>query len=181
MNQVTPDFVLLGLLAAQPCHGYQLLDVFRQPDQLGQVWNMSKSQLYAVLKRLEKNTWIEGQEEVVGDTPPRTVYTLTAVGQEQLEKWLGEQQPSASMRRIRVEFLSRLYIARLLKLPTLSIVRAQQAACMERRDQLIAERDGSKPGIGYLAVDLVIMQLNAVLQWITRCELVPQGLDEDDE
>jgi DNA-binding PadR family transcriptional regulator len=180
MNQLTPDFVLLGLLAAQPCHGYQLLDVFRQPDQLGQVWNMSKSQLYAVLKRLEKNAWIDGREEVVGDTPPRTVYSLTAAGEEQLETWLWEKLPSSSVRRVRVEFLSRLYIARLLNQPTIPIVHAQQATCLERRDQLMAERNATKPGIGFLAVDLVIMQLNAVLQWITRCELIPQGLDDEE-
>jgi hypothetical protein len=30
------------------------------------------------------------------------------------------------------------------------------------------------PGVGYLALDLVIAQLDAVLQWIDRCELVPK-------
>jgi len=180
MEQLTPDFVLLGLLAAQPCHGYQLLDIFRQPDQLGRVWNLSNSQIYAVLKRLETKASIVGQEMVVGDAPPRTVYTLTPAGQEQLEGWLYESQPSASIRRIRVEFLSRLYITRLLNIPSIQIVHAQRAACLQRREMLIEERDQSEPGMGVLTLELVIAQLDAVLQWITRCELVPQGLDEEE-
>ncbi len=180
MNQLTPDFVLLGLIAYQPCHGYQLLDVFRQPDQLGQVWNLSKSQLYAVLKRLEKKAWIVGEEVYVGDTPPRTVFTLSPRGRSHLEDWLQDPNPSASIRRVRVEFLSRLYIARLLNIPTLPIVRAQQNICRQRREQLIAERENSVAGIGFLAVDFVITQLDALLQWITRCELIPQGLDDEE-
>ena len=54
MSQLTPDETLLGLLAAQTRHGYELQECFRDPAQLGEVWNLSTSQLYAVLKRLEQ-------------------------------------------------------------------------------------------------------------------------------
>jgi len=53
MATITPDETILGLLAVRERHGYDLLDCFRDPSQLGEVWNLSTSQLYAVLKRLE--------------------------------------------------------------------------------------------------------------------------------
>lgn len=175
MEQLTPDWVILGLLAAQPCHGYQLLDTFRQPDQLGRVWHLSTSQLYAVLKRLEQKGWIEGQAILSGEMPPRTEYTLTPMGQQQLDQWLYEPSPSPSVRRVRVEFLSRLYIARLLNLPTAQIVSAQKKACQEQKQLLMEQQTQGLPGMGLLALEFVIFQLEAVLQWIDRCEIVPQG------
>lgn len=175
MEQLIPDRVILGLLAAQPCHGYQLLDIFRQPEQLGHVWNLSNSQIYAVLKRLETKAWIVGQERVIGNAPPRTVYNLTPAGQQQLDQWLYEPSPSPSIRRVRVEFLSRLYIARLLNLPTAQIVSAQKKACQEQKLLLMEKQTQGLPGIGVLALEFMIFQLGAVLQWIDRCEIVPQG------
>lgn len=179
MEQLTPDHVLLGLLAAEPCHGYQLIDIFRQEEQLGRVWQMSNSQIYAVLKRLEKKYWIVGQEKVIGEAPPRTIYTLTDIGRAELENWLYISEPSASIRRIRVEFLSRLYIARLLNSPSTQIVHAQKAACLQRREVLLAQRDQGEQGMAVLALEFIIAQLDAVLQWIERCDLVPQGLEDE--
>ncbi|NJL53976.1 PadR family transcriptional regulator [bacterium] len=60
MTQLVPDEVILGLLAVEACHGYQLLDHFRSPAALGRVWNLSTSQLYAVLKRLDRLGYIAG-------------------------------------------------------------------------------------------------------------------------
>jgi DNA-binding PadR family transcriptional regulator len=177
MTSLTPDETLLGLLAANARHGYQLLDCFRDPSQLGEVWNLSTSQLYAVLKRLSAQELITGHEIASADAPVRTEYTLTEAGRARLERWLHETCPSASIRAVRVEFLSRLYIARLLNIPTIPIVRAQKAACRQKRIELIEQRVLIEPGIGFLAVELVIAQLDAVLQWIDRCELVPKDME----
>lgn len=181
MSQLTPDEVLLGLLAAQPSYGYQLLEHFRDSAHLGQVWNLSTSQLYAVLKRLEQQGLIDGRAIEVTDAPTRTEYTLTAAGRNQFEKWLHNSSPSSSVRRVRVEFLSRLYIARLLNQPTTAIVWHQKMACITAHRHLLTQRDQTSPGIGYLAVELQIAQLGAILQWIDRCELVPFNEEELDE
>lgn len=181
MSQLTPDEVLLGLLAAQVSHGYQLLEHFREPAKLGHVWNLSTSQLYAVLKRLEQQGHITGQIVEGSDAPTRTEYHLTAAGQTRFETWLYNPSPSSSVRRVRVEFLSRLYLARLLNRPTTAIVQFQKAACVTSYHQLLTQRDQSAPGIGYLALELQIAQLGAILQWIDRCELVPLNQEELDE
>lgn len=178
MTSPTPDETILGLLAADARHGYQLLECFRDPAQLGEVWQLSTSQLYAVLKRLAAAGLIMGQEIESPHAPPRTEYRLTEAGRERLYAWLHEPQPSASIRRVRVEFLSRLYVARLLNLPTIPIVQQQKAACHNQRAELVIQRDRMQPGVGYLALELVIAQLDAVLQWIDRCELVPKDTGE---
>lgn len=171
MSQPTPDETLLGLLAVQPRHGYQLLACFHDADELGRVWNLSTSQLYAVLKRLAGQGLIAGSEVEAAHAPARTEYELTPAGRERLQAWLYEPSPPASIRRVRVEFLSRLYVARLLNLPTVPIVRAQKAACRREYEARLAERDRSAPGVGFLALELHIAQLAAVLQWIDRCEM----------
>lgn len=181
MSQLTPDEVLLGLLAVQPSHGYQLLEHFRDPARLGQVWNLSTSQLYAVLKRLEQQRLIVGKAVEANDAPTRTEYELTAAGRTRFEAWLHNPSPSSSVRRVRVEFLSRLYIARLLNTPTATLVGYQKAACMASHHHLLTQRDQTAPGIGYLAVELQMAQLGAILQWIDRCELVPFNQEELDE
>jgi DNA-binding PadR family transcriptional regulator len=171
MNALTPDETILGLLAAQPQHGYQLLEIFNDPDQLGLVWNMSTSQLYAVIKRLERQGFISGREVLTENAPPRTEYALTETGQSQLGAWLEEAYPSASVRRVRVEFLSRLYIARLLERPTASIVARQRQMCeLERARHLHSRQSRNPQGMGWLTSEFVVAQLEAILQWIDRCE-----------
>ena len=98
MASLTPDDTLLGLLAANARHGYQLLDCFRDPAQLGEVWNLSTSQLYAVLKRLSAQGLITGDEIPSEDAPTRTEYRLTLAGSKRLESWLHEACPSPSRR-----------------------------------------------------------------------------------
>jgi DNA-binding PadR family transcriptional regulator len=180
MSSITPDETLLGLLAAQARHGYQLLECFRNPAELGEVWNLSTSQLYAVLKRLASQGLIRGESMESPDAPTRMEYDLTESGRARLEAWLHDDQPTASIRRVRVEFLSRLYIARLLNLPTIGIVNRQKAVCRRKHAELLLQRNEFPPGVGFLALELMIAQLEAVLGWIDRCELVPRDLGEDE-
>lgn len=173
MATLTPDETLLGLIAIRPRHGYELIEAFRDDAALGAIWKMSTSQIYAVLNRLERQSLITGHTVESENAPNRTEYWLTPAGRQRLDAWLHEPRPSASIRRVRVEFLSRLYIARQLQVPTMPIVLRQQATCeaeSERLSNLLAQHPA---GMGYLAQELVIAQLDAVLSWIARCEPVP--------
>lgn len=170
MASLTPDETILGLLAAQSRHGYDLLEYFRSSQHLGRVWNLSTSQIYAVLKRLQREGWLVGRELISANAPARTEYALTEAGKERLLAWLYESQPSASIRRIRVEFLSRLYIAQQLNLVIEPIVRCQREACQRQHRELAAARRDAESGMDVLALDLNISQIEAVIGWIERCE-----------
>ncbi len=169
MPKLTPEPVFLGLLEAQTSYGYHLLDQFRSTEQLGRIWNLGTSQLYAILKRLEREELIEGREESRPDAPMRTVYWLTDRGRELLYRWLNEPNPSASTRNIRTEFLSRLHIADLLGQPTTDIVEAQKQACLRYRESLIAEHSDSVGRITGLALDLRRRELDVILEWLDTC------------
>lgn len=172
MSKLSPDAVVLGLLAAQSCHGYHLLDHFRDAERLGTIWSLSTSQLYSILKRLERAEAIDGREEASEDAPIRTVYWLTEAGRERLHTWLNDPAPSASTRAIRTEFLSRLYLCRLLNHPTDDIIQAQRTACLAHRDDLVTERDALPQGAGYLSVDLRVREMDEIIDWLDEAKSI---------
>lgn len=170
MSNPVPDQVILGLLKIQPSHGYDLLERFQSKDQLGHIWRLSTSQLYAVLKRLEESGAIQGIEVANPDAPPRREYQLLPVGEQQLTAWLEEEQPSASLHRIRVFFLSRLFIARQIDHPVHTIFHNQIKACQKQRDKFLKDLDTARNEITKLTLDLVVNQLSAVIEWLKHQE-----------
>ncbi len=170
MSALTPDETILGLLAANSRHGYELLACFTDPAQLGRVWRISASQIYNVLKRLEGKGWIVGHKLEVENAPPRTEYQITPAGYDRLLEWLHDPNPSASIRRIRVEFLSRLFIAQLLNIAADAIVQRQRAACQRQLSLLNAQLRETPAGLARLSLELHIAQLEAILACLERCE-----------
>lgn len=156
---------------ATPQHGYQLLETFQNPSALGRVWKLSTSQLYAVLKRLHERGFIRGEEALSADAPPRTVYHITLSGQAHMQAWLDEARPSPSVRRVRVECLSRLYVARLLDVSIPDILQHQKTTCEHKYQQLIAQRQPNDSSTGSLALELEIAQMEAILGWITQMQM----------
>ena len=173
MKRLTPDEVLLGLLKAQPAHGYELLEWFRSPQHLGRIWKMSTSQLYAVLKRLEESGLITGRVLPGSDAPSRTEYALTDQGNVRLMQWLNDPHPPISIHRIRVLFLSRLYIASLLDISTDTIITEQLTACEEHRQRLQTELDKAETDIETLTLTFMIGQFDAVIRWLKTCQTEP--------
>lgn len=167
MRRLTPDHVVLGLIEAQPrSHGYSLLKHFRSPECLGGIWKLNTSQLYAVLKRLEHQEWLAGTEEAAEGAPMRTVYWLTEQGHTAFYSWLTEPAPSASTRSIRTEFLSRLYLARLLNHPTDEIVGAQQMACRTNLERIGSQVAQAQSEIETLRLGLRQREMETVLAWL---------------
>jgi DNA-binding PadR family transcriptional regulator len=179
MKRLTPDEVLLGLLNAQPAHGYELLEWFRSPQHLGRIWKMSTSQLYAVLKRLEESGLITGRVLPSSDAPSRTEYALTDRGEQRLMDWLNDPHPPISIHRIRVLFLSRLYIASLLDIPTDTVIARQLATCEEHRQRLQAELTRAQTDVETLTLNFMIGQFDAVILWLKTCQAEPLRISQE--
>jgi len=167
-----PDDVVLGLLKSQPAHGYELLAYFRDNSKLGRIWTMSTSQLYAVLKRLEVEEYISGSQVEVPDAPPRVMYSLTKMGEDRLLAWLYDQDPPVSIHKIRVMFLSRLYIALLLQLPFEDVVNQQNLILQNRLKILENEKLILTTQIENLAVELMIRQIESAISWLQYCKSI---------
>ncbi|QRN82303.1 PadR family transcriptional regulator [Chloroflexota bacterium] len=173
MSRLSPDEVILGLLLAAPSYGYELLDRFRDSDHLGRIWNMSTSQIYAVLKRLESEGAITGHPIPQPEAPPRMVYHLTSKGEGRLMAWLAETNPPVSIHRIRIVFLSRLYIATLLDLPTEEIIQRQISVCERQLVKIQANIGSSSSSVEIMTLQFVAGQLEAALDWLNHCKAFP--------
>jgi DNA-binding PadR family transcriptional regulator len=165
-RDASPQPVLLGLLMSQPKHGYELHQEFSR--ELGGVWQIGLSQLYAQLKQLEEAALVEAISEAQPNRPPRKVYHLTLEGRAVFEDWV--HQPTPYLRHIRVEFLARLYFFRQLSMPGLEqLVAEQKQVCqsqIERFDQLAAETGDP---FRRCVLEFRCGQLQAVVLWLERC------------
>lgn len=164
----TPDELILALLRARPQHGYQLLEAFHDPARLAHIWKMSTAQIYAVLKRLERDGEIRGVAVESANAPTRTEFHITAQGEARLMAWLGEAHLSSSIRRIRVEFLSRIYAADVLELPIAPLVARQHAACVDELERLQNALADAPSASAALALSLQLAQMEAVITWMMQ-------------
>jgi PadR family transcriptional regulator, regulatory protein AphA len=167
---LSPQPVLLGLLMSRPRHGYELYQEFEA--QLGRVWQLGMSQLYAQLHQLEQASLVAAHTEAQAGRPPRKVYHLTAQGREAFDAWL--RQPTPYLRHLRVEFLARLYFYRALSLPGVEeLVGAQKEVCQAQMLRFARLAAGEEDDFRRLVLEFRQGQLQAVLQWLDRCLEIP--------
>jgi DNA-binding PadR family transcriptional regulator len=170
MKRLVPDEVVLGLLKHKPSHGYELLKWFNSPEYLGRIWTMSNSQIYAVLKRLEDQNAIVGKEVSTQNAPNRVEYHIKKFGEDMLRVWLYASKPSASIHRIRVEFISRLFIAELLGLSKEPVIQHQKTACECVLEKIKQKKSLTESPTEELTLNFVIGQLESALNWLAGCE-----------
>lgn len=164
---------LLGLLYGKPGHGYDLHRTVLA--DLGEVWHLSQSQAYAILKRLESQGDIAAKEIQQAKRPARQLLRMTAQGRRRFLKWLATPN-GGSTRAIRMEFVTRLYFLRALMPDRVNSAIDQQmgeaALHLERlrraRAALATEKVYSR-----MSLDLRIRQLEVVLEWLADCRTRP--------
>jgi PadR family transcriptional regulator AphA len=84
----------LGLLKYGPLSGYDLNKAFQSSVQ--HFWNTEQSQIYRVLHQLAANGWVEVETIVQADLPNKKLYSLTAAGHAELQRWLVTPSPLAT-------------------------------------------------------------------------------------
>src|SRR6266478_6429111 len=92
-------YALLGILAKDQRHGYDLKDAFEE--SVGDFWTVNYGQIYRTLDRLERDGLVEWHQEPQERRPDRKVYRITPKGRTELEQWLVE--PSSRPRALRDE------------------------------------------------------------------------------
>lgn len=165
-DPISPQPVLLGLLMSGPRHGYELYQEFER--ELGRVWALGLSNLYAQLKQLEEAGLVEVHREPQASRPARKVYHLTAEGHAAFLAWV--RQPTPYLRHIRVEFLARLYFFQRLGLEGLDqLVGRQQAVCQEQIERFEQLAAGADKSFRRCVLEFRRGQLEAVVRWLDRC------------
>jgi PadR family transcriptional regulator AphA len=103
------EFILLGTLAENPMHGYDLFKLLNQPGGLSEIWHINQSNLYAILDGMESEGNLVSHLIQIGNSPTRKEFHITATGSMIFEKWMLE--PVLHGRDMRQVFLAKLYFA----------------------------------------------------------------------
>lgn len=158
---------LLGLLARDVRHGYELKNALEQA--LGGSWDINFGQIYATLGRLERDGLVSAvvdQEDRRG----KKTYELTKQGRVELESWL--DQPVEKTRRLRDEFFIKLVVRHLAGYgDTLEMIAHQRKAYLQRvRDLTRLAAEAREDPFVSLLIEGAILHLQADLRWLDLCD-----------
>jgi DNA-binding PadR family transcriptional regulator len=163
---ITPEPALLGFLRQSPLHGY---DLYKQvTNQLGPVWHLGQSQMYAILKDYEQRGWIQSVMEPQSGRPTRKTLQLTPEGAKVFEAWM--KQASRGMREFRVDFFTRLYFAQTRGSTSVKRLLDRQIEEMQRELESLsaAAQTEQESNFAQLVQQFRVEQLQAILQWLEQ-------------
>ncbi|MDX6633806.1 MAG: hypothetical protein QOF06_9 [Solirubrobacterales bacterium] len=124
-------YVILGFVRNEPRSGYEIKAVVDNSTRF--FWAASYGQIYPELKRLSEAGLIVGSDVPTGGRR-RTVYEITADGEEELRTWLRQEPETFEMRD---EGLLKLFFADALpREEALEILRSMRARRLAVNEQL---------------------------------------------
>jgi DNA-binding PadR family transcriptional regulator len=111
-------YAILSVLVSAPSSGYDLAKRFNPSVEgsVGFFWSASFQQIYRELNRLEEKEWLQAESVQQENRPDKRIYTLTALGKQQLCQWIAE---SEEMAPIKDELLVKLYVGHLVPRQTM--------------------------------------------------------------
>jgi PadR family transcriptional regulator AphA len=101
------DWVVLGIVAEGPTHGWPIVRALRNDGELGRMWTVPRPIVYRSLTTLTDRGLIEESGvETTSRGPKRTIVRATRPGRAALKRWLA--MPVEHVRDVRTEFLVKL-------------------------------------------------------------------------
>jgi DNA-binding PadR family transcriptional regulator len=159
------EVVVLGLLAGEPMHGYDLLERFRERS-MGFWVEVGRASVYQTLHRLEARGLIAGRTQGGREGPDRRVYRITRAGRSRLAEGLaerfGELAPYETEAGLALGFTDRLTVAE-----AKAAVAAREQAVRDLLDALADERaraGGLSAGPGRVLSDALLDRQRALAQ-----------------
>jgi DNA-binding PadR family transcriptional regulator len=159
------SYVLMGLLAAGPRHGYDLKH--EHDSRLPWSKPLGFGQVYATIERLERDGRVEPYASGQDGGPRRTSYALTARGRADIELWLADVEPPAPY--LGSTLFSKVVVALLAadEATAVQYLSAQHAAHMARMRELVAAKsDPASTPAAVVAADYLLAHLDADLRWL---------------
>ncbi len=165
-SNISPEPALLGFLQDGPLHGY---DLHKQVvADLGAVWRLGMSQMYALLKEYETRGWIKTITTAQTGRPARKLLKLTPQGQRAFDAWM--KQSARGLREFRVDFFARLYFARAAGRPALRAFLTHQIAATQQEYAALQTSNASSEFAASVS-DFRRAQLQAILQWLRAYQI----------
>jgi DNA-binding PadR family transcriptional regulator len=118
------DWVVLGLVAERPTHGWPIVRMLRADGPIGRVWTVPRPIVYRSLATLTEQGYIEEcDEEPISRGPQRTIVRATRRGRAALRRWL--ETPVEHVRDVRAELLVKLALLARVDRPSRRLVERQ--------------------------------------------------------
>jgi PadR family transcriptional regulator AphA len=164
--KVSAENALLGILMTGPKYGYELHGYVST--QMNQFWDLSMSQVYALLKRIENDGVVVSQEELQERRPAKKIFTLTPSGRERFLDWVCS--PVEHVRDMRIEFTAKLFFIRELRLTQgLTLIDKQIEALEEKLQVIESSKDKISDEFQSLLYSFKASQTTAALDWLWEC------------
>jgi PadR family transcriptional regulator, regulatory protein AphA len=100
-------FILLGFLNYGPMTGYDLKQ--NLDSSTAHFWHAHHSQIYTMLREMEKDQLVTSQYVEEAGQPDRRIYFITGAGKQALDTWMN--QPMTEMPAVKDEFLVRIFFS----------------------------------------------------------------------
>jgi PadR family transcriptional regulator AphA len=167
--KVSPENALLGILMTGPKHGYEVHGYMSA--RMKEFWQLSMSQIYALLKRLEREGLVVSKQEQYENRPVRKTFSLTPAGKDRFLAWVGS--PIRHVRDFRIEFMAKLFFIRELRLSQGDSLIEKQIQVLESKHKPIeASKEKSADRFEQLLFSFKTAQTAAVLKWLHECRQV---------
>lgn len=162
--------MILGLLEAEPRHGYDLKRLY--DERLAGDRPISAAQIYGALNRLERDGLVTVEGVEAGRGPERRVYAITEDGVTDLATWLAEPEPAQPGKQS--VLFAKVVISLLTGRDAVAFLDAQRAAHLSRMRELTRlKRDGDLAQV--LLADHALFHVEADLRWL---EITAERVDE---
>lgn len=157
------EYAVLGALASGPKHGYEILQLLEQ--SLGSTWYVGQSQLYSLLKRLERDGLVLSNVVSQEGRPSKRVFSLTPLGRDTFMRWV--VTPTEHVRDLRIEFLAKLFFIHHLSLQGGdSLLEAQIGVLEQAKEKIIQRNLKETDPYEKLVLDFKLTTLEAWLGWL---------------
>jgi DNA-binding PadR family transcriptional regulator len=169
-------YALLGLIAQQPRHGYELHAAFTALVGGKETWDVKPAQIYTTLARLAESQLVVEESVEKDGGPEKRIYAITPAGAAELRAWFDS---GVLDEHLRDEFYVKLMVGLTLgEVDTRKVLQVQRTTLYRELHRITAQRQTIDPKVALaqiLQLDKTVMHLEADLRWI---EMVEARLDE---
>ena len=159
------EYVLLGALFLGPKHGYEIMQFLEST--LQSTWQVSTSQLYALLKRLEHDGLLESNLERQETRPSKRVFSLTSKGKKTFLAWL--RIPVEHIRDLRIEFLAKLFFFQSFSLNGGGeLIKAQVSSLEDTKEKLQKRNKKESEAFRKLVLEIKLMTIETWQEWLHK-------------
>ena len=120
------EWTVLVLLSQRPAHGFAVSQLTAPDGELGRIWRIPRPVVYRAIGRLLDAGFITPESVEPGLGPQRTIYTVTARGREEAERWLS--MPVEHVRDMRSHLLIKLALLHRADRDPADLLKRQRAA-----------------------------------------------------